>query len=236
MDKLQIVLPEGQKELVVRQGVAPEIKEPKPVNFTGTFDAVYNYWRFRKKDALSKEIIDRSFLKFSREEKKIVLVIDEHKHYQDTITGVIAVNPDLEEFGINKSKYYTLQDFAAFIRLKKYMFQDQSAHPILYASTNTFKAKIETELAQGKDDRGNKFSAYKRDVKGELPERFTLLCPPYKGYEAISFVVEIGLEATNDGIKLWLISTELVDKLKALDDKIFEDTLKNYSDIPVMQY
>jgi hypothetical protein len=225
--------PGEASEIILREGKAAEIYTPTPVDFTGTFKAVIAYWQFR--EALNHPV-NACHLKYSYDALSVELVMGERDKFKDVIKGKIIRNPELVEFGINNQKYFTVDEFAKFIRLRQHLFADRSQYQALYANLNRTTVKIATELENEKTDRGNKKSNFNREVTSDLPERFSMLTNPLKGYRAVTFDVEIGLEAMEGGVKLWLISPQLIEIEKAIINEAFEEVLDAVGSIPLMEY
>lgn len=249
----------GVTEVTIREGKAQEIDYPVPLSFDGTFRSVLEYWKHRKSfiEATStlhiitensqpflgtltnesRAVLNEVHLKYNKTDLKIELVIGERDKYKDCIRGAIKINPELDAFGINREKYYTVDDFAKFIRTRQHLFADRTAYQILYANLNKSSVKIHTELENEKNDRGNKKANFNREVVSDLPKSFRLLTNPLKGYMSVSFDVEIGLEYIEGGVKIWLISNELIDREKELIDEAFKEVFEAFEGkIPLMEY
>lgn len=110
MENFKIELKETQGELVIRQGQAKLLVDPKPVKFTGTFQAVIEWWMIRRAE-IAKDLIQYSHLKYSKSEMKIELIVNEQKEYKDILTGLIVKNEDLKGFGINENTSWTIDGF-----------------------------------------------------------------------------------------------------------------------------
>lgn len=225
--------PGEASEIILREGKAAEIHLPTPVEFTGTFKAVIEYWL--KRTALNHPI-NSCNLQYGYDALEVKLTMGERDKFKDVIKGRIIRNPELIEFGINNQKYFTVDDFAKFIRLRQHLFADRSQYQSLYANLNKAKVKIATELENEKNDRGNKKSNFNREVTSDLPERFSMLTNPLKGYRVVAFDVEIGLEAMEGGVKLWLISPQLIEIEKAIIKEAFDEVLEAVGSIPLMEY
>jgi hypothetical protein len=235
MEKITLQPKDGVSEMIIREGTALEIKPPQPVEFKGTFDGVIEWWKNRSVGA-KRSFVSNSRLEYSKNDMTIKLYVDENNHYQDKLTGIIKMNKDLEEFGINKDKQWTIEAFSKYIRLKKYLFADKDSHAVLLSRLNSFKANVEAELINEKDNRGNAKVSAQRSIKTDLPEKFSLLLAPYVGYEKIQFDVELCVDGSSSGVVIWLLSNEMVESLQKLQDSIFEKTLPQFAGIPVMEY
>jgi hypothetical protein len=234
MENLNLKIDSVDKELVIRTGEAAKIVDPVAVKFTGTFDAVISYWLIRKKDVI-KEFITRSRLEYSKKGMSITLIINEQKSYQDVISGVVVLNPDLASFGINNETTWTLEAFHKQIKLKRHLFASKEQHADLLKKLTTQKANIQTDFGKDSDNRGNKSNDFSRKVTTDLPFTFDLLIEPYKGYGIIQFPVEIYVDSRDSSLVIQLFSAGLVEELEKIQDHVFETTLKHFEGIPQME-
>jgi len=234
MQNLNVKIENVDKELVIRTGAAEVIKDPKPVKFNGTFQAVINWWNKRKLD-VARDVVKLSHIKYSKQEMKIELIVNEQKDYQDSLTGQIRETSDLSGFGINKDTKWTIEAFKKHIRLKKHLFHSQDEFNKLIKELTTYSTSVSTDINKDSDNRGNASVGVKREVKTNIPESFQLVLCPYKGYENVQFTVEIYIESEGNAVQLLLFSSALEGLLLKLQEKIFSETLEHFSEIPQME-
>ena len=124
--KFQINLENGIKELVIREGEAPEKlpeKAPIPVSLYGNIDSVARF--LEKRVELIN--IDNAHIIVNREQVSITLIINESDAYKrGTIGGKLQVHPAFEAFGINSNKVWTPNELGMFCKMNRSFFADRS--------------------------------------------------------------------------------------------------------------
>ena len=101
-EKLNINVSDAVKELTIRHGEAPVLREALPLKITGDINTPANFVAKRKKlitDTSAHVIVDI-------EKQKISLVVDESSHYRSVIEGRMEIFPDLDTLQINGNKLY----------------------------------------------------------------------------------------------------------------------------------
>ncbi len=224
-------------EVVIRTGpAAANPKERVPVGFKGTIAAVVDYYRVRKPD-IGEEILKKTMVTYSKEEGVLRLHINEDSHLKDLIEGKIEEMDEYKTFKINvDGAYRSPAELAKFIRSKRHLFNTDQGYIDLFSKLNNFSATINTVMEKKGDDRGNELRKFERTMQTLLPEAFVLTAQLVKGEPETSFSVEIGIEPTVDGAKIWLLSNDLVVKLKAIKDGIIDKALESFTDHPRLEY
>lgn len=222
---------ESTKEIIIREGSAAKIYEKQHVTLTGTIDAPRKF--YEKRATEHKPL--KSHVTYSREHMKIVMVLDEDDHFKTTITGKLELNPDFTEFGVNKQKYYTINELMQFLKMRKYFFADVDQNMKIVSNLSKFRASVQTQLEQEKDTRGNAKNNYERTVNTDLAMDFELFVPIFKGSPASKFRVEIGFEVNDASVRVWLESAELQELVLRYRDEIIDKELKTFDGIVVIE-
>lgn len=232
MQNLSVKVEGEQKELVIRTGEALREREPQQINITGNILAPGNWLDVRKAEK------QRDHCKFSFNEMKIVFVKNETSGYATTITGELKLNPDLKKFQINSDKQWTTADLAKFLKMNRLFFADADQCAKIIAELNSLKAKIQTEIEQSQNNRGNSKSLVNTKVDSNVPLKFKLKMPVFIGFKEKVFIVEIGIETSDREIQLWLESAELNEIIIGERDKIITAEVEKFkkSEIPVIEY
>lgn len=221
--KIEVHLAEGQKELVIREGQAIEIKEPVKLDITGTIQSPKEWLAKRK--ASGQFDAKNCHVLFSYEKMFIKLFVNETNHYRTIITGKAEVNPDLAKFGINSEKTWTKDQLKSFLKMNRAFFRDRDENLQMVTNLEKFSASVKAQLDLHKDDRGNSKSNAEVKVDTNLNMNFTLRMPAFIGQPDIDFKVEICLDVRDAGLTIWLESPELQEAIingrkKLVDDNI----------------
>ncbi len=218
-------------EIIVREGQAIPHYEPKIINISGTIEAPGNF--IEKRRGLHDK--DGVNVTFNRSEMRITLTLDEREHFSTTITGKMQTNPDLDNYGINKEKYYTIADLQKFLRMRRSHFTDRDKNAIIVTNLSKFKASISTELEQMKSNRGEEKQLKETKISTDLAMDFDLELPIFKGGQKKKFKVEICFEVRDAAVTVWLESPELQEIMDSDRDNIMDSELKKFSDFVVIE-
>lgn len=139
---------------------------------------------------MSKLIVDRDNLKMSLE-------VDSGMPWEQKYIGVIQVSAIFKEFGINSGKSRTTFELADFIKMNRSYFETKDTAMALVSTLRNFKAKVDKELENSDDNRGNKRLFVNQIVESNIPETFTLLMPIFKGGPVEPIEVEININASD---------------------------------------
>lgn len=224
-------LSEGQSVLVIREGQAEKIYENRLIEIQGTIEAPRKF--------IEKRMIDHekqsAHVLFNREKMQIILTLDEREHFKTTITGTLLKNPDLEVYGINKEKQYTIADLQKFLKMRRAHFTDKDKNMIIVTNLGKFRASISTELEQMKSNRGEEKQLKETKISTDLALDFDLDLPIFKGGENKKFKVEICFDVRDAAVSVWLESPELQEIIDGERDGILSKELESFTDIVVIE-
>jgi hypothetical protein len=225
-DELKVNVTAIGDTVTVLTGNAPDPINPVPYKASGNINAVYDYLHRREPDKAKAIII------FDTKSKSIVLHTDEHHPINTTITGRLEVNPLFDKLGINSEKQYTPDELAKVLQMNQYFFPDGESVSTIQTIANlrNMKVKIETELENSNDQRGNTAQArIKKLGENTIPKSLTMRAPIYNGDEPSNISVEILIDTTDRSILLSLISPELEMLKQSVGDKHFENHRNDFT-------
>lgn len=218
---------DGKIEIVVREGAAEQIREKKLISITGTIQAPLEFW-MKRHHIHKHHSPDKTNIIFSKTDKKIILNINENSFFSKTITGVLKINPELDEFKINKDFKYTVKGLADFLKMRKFFFKDRDQATKIVTNLQKFKASIQTQIEEFDNLRGNSKQMFEAKTDSNLDLSFTLKMPVFKGQPDKNFKVEINFDVRDKQVDIWLESEELrFIELNDID-LIFEKELKMF--------
>jgi len=201
--------------LEVREGAALPLKEPNKVSITGNIDAVSRYIQTRK---LSTEIQMCSHISVDREDKSITLNIDASNFYGGVVVGKLSQAKAFTVFGINTGTEYTTFELADFIKMNRSAFEKPSEAANLIKELNNFKAKVESEVEKLDDKRGNRTNLQRQAVDSNIPEKFTLVLPIFKGQAKQDIEVEVNINPSS--LNCTLVSPMAKEIIDTVTDEI----------------
>lgn len=231
MEKLIVNPKEGTEEIVVREGEAAKIREPKIIDIHGVIGSPAEFWGKRNEEHPNLG----AHVTYSRDERRITLVVDEKDFFGGTITGKIQSDLDLEEYHINGTSTFGVKELLKFLRLRRSHFANRDDHMALVSNLSKFKVQVATEIENSGNDRGDVTKLMEQKVQSDLPLTFKLNMRVFKGMKKRTFEVDILFNVENNQTSLWFESAELAEIQDDMVDKAIEDELKNFDELVVIE-
>lgn len=230
METLQLHVNGEQKELIIREGNAPEVKHDKSIIINGVLGAPFAFWSGKKGITTDDKI---HLQIFNADGKLVIYMGDRDPWTTHAITGTLSRDKVLESFGINISKMWPVRDFVKFIKATKYYFANAEEHRNLVEKLQKWSVKVEKTIQDHNDHKGNVHFVLEQKVKevDGFVDRFTLNIPIFQGYGKQKFTVEIGFEPKNTTVDLFLISDELFELEISHREKLLADEVAKFSDV-----
>lgn len=183
----------GPGELVIREGKAIEIHEPRNLIIDGVLDSPYRYLEKRVQAFPETQC----HVIVNREKLTIKLVVDERHHVQTVIAGSLQLHPDFKKLGINNGEYLTAFELADKFKMNRSLFENQSAAMDIVHKLKNFKARVDKEIEKSTNDKGNVRLLLDQVVNSNLPDSFKLNVPLFKGFPKEVIEVEINVNAND---------------------------------------
>ena len=213
-------LPAGVGEIIIREGKAVELKEPVKVKIQGTIDAAARWLETRFyciKEKTCHVIVNR-------EQLTIALQCNENNHYGTLVVGSLTLSPEYKRFGINEGEYITNFEMAELIKMNRSFFENKSVAMKLVTDLQNFKAKVDKEIEQSNNNRGDRRILINQAVEHNLPEAFTLILPIFKGTAKQTIAVEVYVNPSD--FSCTLVSPEANDLVEEMRDREIDAVLE----------
>lgn len=217
---LQFLLSGSENAIVIREGAALPLKEPLIASLSGVLDSPLR-WLEKRIDTIDQKACS---LTVDRDKLRLELDIDETNHYGPVVTGSLQWHPMFLKFGINGGKYITHFEMAQLIKMNRTAFENHSVAMNLVTVLQNFKAKVNREIEKADNNRGDKRELLEQVVESNLPEKFNLHMPVFKGTQKRTFEVEVYIKA--DDFTCTLISPTANDLVEQMRDTEFNDVLE----------
>jgi len=227
--KINIQAGEGHTDLIIREGEAIPLKEPKILKLMGILSCVLAF--LKQRVALINQKAAHILVNRDKNSMSITLKLDETDFYGGEVCGKIILAEDFVEFGINKGKKYSLRDLSDFIKMHRYCFSESSVAMKLVTDLRNFKGKVEKELEKMSDQRGNQKTLMAQVVDSNIPESFTLKMPIFKGCEPATFNVETNIIVRDAEMECTLESVEANDIVNKFKEEAINLELKMISEV-----
>lgn len=225
----------GINDFTFRTGEALEQKEPVRVDISGTIDAPKRW--LEKRLPLSTIDPKTCHVIVNREQLSITLNCDENYPYVTTIKGQLEMSEQFEKFGINKYEYVTPIQMAELIKMNRSFFENRQVAMNLVTQLRGFKAKVEKDLENTDDTRGNRKQMINQVVDSNIPDSFTIVIPVFKGQKANEIECEVYINP--EDLTCTLVSPSAEDIIQDTRNYLIDDVLKEIqglcSDIPIIE-
>lgn len=227
-EKMQINLDKDcqKAEVVIREVDKVNelsVLEPEKVNISGTITSIFSFLekRWECEGQINHEhthiIVDRDNL-------SMTLVANEtDARNKMVIVGKLQLSRQFMEFHINDGYAWEPLVLSQFIKMNRAYFSNRDENMKLVSVFKNFKAKVNTDYERDRKENGSFTDNYSQIVDSNMPDRFSVVLPVFKGAEAQS--VEVETYATIDGhdVTVQLVSPgaqEVVDRtLDAIIDE-----------------
>ena len=234
-EKIQIVLEKGvtEAEVVLREGSAMKLLDPKPpvkTNLSGVIGVPVEY--LTKRVQTGQFTQERSHLLVNREDIKLSLVINEDNEYErGQVDGTLEFHPAFVSFGINSGKVWTPTELGMFFKMNRAFFPDKTVNMRLVTDLMNFTATINSKIERGIKENGNNSDVFIAEVNSNLPEKFMLSIPIFKGMSAEALEVETFAKINGREVSFILLSPGANQTLEEIRDKAIDEQLAQVREI-----
>lgn len=209
-------------EIVIRTGEALPLREPQHVEVAGNIDAPAR-WIESKFEFKDECFQNKSTVYVGRENGNIMLAQDEANYYGVSVAGSLELSKEYKAFAINGGNYYPSQKLADFLKMHRSCFASKQEAMNLVATLYKFEAKVNTQIKDADDRKGNVTKLREQVVQSNLPDSFTLCIPIFKGLPKQTIEVEVYIDPNTLGCTL--VSADAEDIKAELTDKAIDDVL-----------
>lgn len=228
MEELKLNVTTTQNEIIVRKGQAEEIKPPLKFEYKGNIDSVANFLHQR----VALGLIDQGQCTIfaNKEKKEIRLLINETNHYSNQVSGSLQLSEKFNEFSINTEIHFVPEKLGQLIKMNRSRFANIDTAMQLGSQLKDFKVKAETYVSRNDNNRGSVQDVISKVITDmNIPERFKIKLPIFKGQEPVEFEVEIYVRSSDMNIQL--ISYEAEDIIAKEVDRLFDVEIKRIQEI-----
>ena len=209
------------KELIIRSGRALDPHDPVVVRIGGQIEAPLR-WLKQRVDTIDQK---KCYVIVNREAMTITLVTDEKEWDGTSVTGRIEISPEFIRFGINnEERRLSTFDMADLIKMNRSFFETRNDAMVLVSQLRNFKAKVDKDLEQSDDRRGNNKVLLNQTVESNIPEAFKLRIPIFRGEDPVTFEVEVDIDPKD--FSCALVSPEAMDHIHTERDNLMDAVLE----------
>lgn len=226
--KISINVEKGVSEMIIREGDAPKVLDPKaPVKtkISGVIGTPLEYLQKRVNTGQFEQ--EKSHIIVNRENVSITLVINEDDEYKrGTIKGVLELHPKFKEFGINANKLWTPTELGMFFKMNRAFFPDRAENIKLVSELMNFTATVNNSIERSVKENGNRTDNFAQVVNSNLPASFVLNIPIFKGKSAEKLEIETFANVDGREISFVLLSPSANQTLEDIRDKAIDEQIE----------
>lgn len=240
-EKMQVNLAPGMEkaEIIVREVKEVNelpVKAPIPLSINSTIGGVAEFLRKRIEAPDGQINIQRSHILVDRENIKITLVLNEDDYYKTgKIVSTLEYHPKFEEFGINSGFQWTPSELGMFFKMNRSFFINLNENQTLVNELMNFTATVNNSIQRSAKENGDKTDNFTQVVNSNLPSKFNLRMPIFKGLPAETIEVETFAKISGHEVSFVLLSPGANSTLETLRDNAIDEQLKVIREIcPVL--
>jgi len=219
---------EGTTEIVVREGQAAKVLDPKAplaYNVNGLIGSVTEYLR-KRIDAGQFEQKNCT-LYVNREDVKMTLIFNERDEYnKGSVSGELRLHPDFEALMINRNYAWVPMELAQLMKMHRYWFTDRTEGMKLVSTLMNYKADITQKVEQSAEANGGRTDNFAQVVNSNLPQSITLNLPIFKGAGAQPIEIEFFAKVNGREVEFVLLSPGANEALEAYRDAAIDKELE----------
>jgi hypothetical protein len=222
-----------QKVLIIREGPALPLKEPKQIKIDGLIIAPGKYWTDKK--GLHDE--KKSHVLVNRRQSTITLYLDETNPYYTTVSGKLTMNPEFTKFEINnEKKLYSTYELVRLFKMNKFLFSDSNVAASVITKLSNLKYKVTTEIERNNDFKGTKTDHIRSILTGKpgekvIPDNFELHINIFEGEPKQKFMVEIEIDVQDSELVCWLVSPGALELINDTKNTVIDRELAFLKDL-----
>lgn len=231
MDDIKVNVTATDNVVEIRTGEALPLKEPNKVALSGVLTCVGDFVD-KRKDTI-KPLAAHVVANYTQ--RTIELVTDEDDHYYTTVSGTLAIYPELEKLHINADRTYDEKELMRKLNFFGRWFEDKDAFISLLKKLQQFKAKIQQDFTNADDYKGTAAVEKLTKIEHTIPLEFVLNIPIFTGQPPRTFKVNICVGARDGGVSFWLESVEMHELISKETDELFEKELARLSEYVIIK-
>ena len=224
-NKVVVNLPENATEIIIREGEAERVLNPKPPIKISLKGVIGTPLEFLEKRHTEKDQVDpkKCHILINREQVSITLITNEDDDYlTGKVVGQLDQHPKFNEFGINSEKKWDPNNLGQFFKMNRAFFEDKATNMELVTALKNFDATVASKIEKAKTEKGDFKDNYGYTVQSNLPGAFNLSIPIFKGTPAEVIEVEFYASVNGREVSLQLFSPGACQLLEDLRDSVID--------------
>ena len=229
-EKMQINLDKDcqKAEVVIREvdkvNELP-VLEPEKVNVSGTITSIFSF--LEKRWGCEGQINhEHTHIIVDRDNLSMTLVANEtDARNKMVIVGKLQLSRRFMEFHINDGYVWEPLVLSQFFKMNRAYFSNRDENMKLVSVFKNFKAKVNTDYERDRKENGSYTDNYSQIVDSNMPDRFSVVLPIFKGTKAQSIEVETYATINGHDVTVQLISPSAQQVVDETLDAIIDEQI-----------
>lgn len=229
-EKMQINLDKDcqKAEVVIREvdkvNELP-VLEPEKVNISGTITSIFSF--LEKRWGCEGQINhEHTHIIVDRDNLSMTLVANEtDARNKMVIVGKLQLSRQFMEFHINDGYVWDPLVLSQFFKMNRAYFSNRDENMKLVSVFKNFKAKVNTDYERDRKENGSYTDNYSQIVDSNMPDRFFVVLPIFKGTKAQSIEVETYATINGRDVTVQLISPSAQQVVDETLDAIIDEQI-----------
>ncbi len=229
-EKMQINLDKDcqKAEVVIREvdkvNELP-VLEPEKVNVSGTITSIFSF--LEKRWGCEGQINhEHTHIIVDRDNLSMTLVANEtDARNKMVIVGKLQLSRQFMEFHINDGYVWEPLVLSQFFKMNRAYFSNRDENMKLVSVFKNFKAKVNTDYERDRKENGSYTDNYSQIVDSNMPDRFSVVLPIFKGTKAQSIEVETYATINGHDVTVQLISPSAQQVVDETLDAIIDEQI-----------
>lgn len=244
--KFDVSVMGDKAEITMLSGQAAKIYDPEKVQLDGIITAPSEYFTKRRYVALDEANLPvevgfsrhSTHVIFNKEERKIVLTVNEHDKFATVVMGSLKFNKFLASLEINSPQSYSIAQLQKLFRFERRWFADPDKHRQLLLKLRNFTTVITVKTQQEDDRAGNKSQLFESKVSEFTKANdlgFVLSLPVFDGLEKRQIPISVEIDVVGGSVALFLVCDELDEIIDEIVTSIFDREKEIFKDIVIIE-
>jgi hypothetical protein len=235
MEKIELNIMDGEtREIVIREGQASIIRQPKGYSLTGTLASVIDY--FQKRKAAGIQIDPKNSLLLVNEGERTVELQLQKEIVEETISikGALVKNKDYKELGINTTVKHSEKDLEMLLRKRPHLFESTQDYRDTLNSLRNFTMKVEGESKKADDQRGKIANSAHLNVETNMQKEISLLVTPWQGVQPTSTTIDVLVSLESGSPRFYLESVPMMLLEEEQAEKELNKVVEALAELPII--
>lgn len=201
------------------------VLEPEKVNVSGTITSIFSF--LEKRWGCEGQINhEHTHIIVDRDNLSMTLIANETDvRNKMVIVGKLQLSRQFMEFHINDGYAWEPLVLSQFIKMNRAYFSNRDENMKLVSVFKNFKAKVNTDYERDRKENGSYTDNYSQIVDSNMPDRFSVVMPIFKGTKAQSIEVETYATINGHDVTVQLISPSAQQVVDETLDAIIDEQI-----------